>query len=171
MLVLVAAVLLPLVQRSTNCGGNTAALNACRSVVGAFDMVALDRGDNKPFSIADLNEREREKFSHPVGINWLAGRILLVTTDPVVITEARPKRIIAVCEEPYDNVPRRWLGKSPMAHAVAYSDGTVGLISVPDFHRLDLSRFVDVATIPQARAEPSHPVTPSQPVRSESPTA
>src|ERR1051326_97232 len=165
-LVLVCAMAVPLLARSTNCGGNTAALTACRSLVGAFEIVATDRG-GKSVTITDLTEKERENFRHPGGINWLGGGEVLVTKQPVIISETGPKTIIAVCTAAYDNVPRRWIGKSPMTHAAAYSDGSVGLISVPNFQRLDLSRFVDVARAAGGRVEPSGAANPGQPVRSD----
>src|SRR6266404_6590004 len=95
-LVIGAASLLPLLARPTNCGGNTATLNACRSVALAFQTVALDRGD-KPFSIATLSESERENFGRPSGLSWIPGGRLLVATDSVSITETQPKKILADC--------------------------------------------------------------------------
>ena len=127
----------------------------------------MDRSD-KPVTITDLNESERDNFRHTAGLNWLAGGAVLVTRKPVVISETRPKTIIAVCTTACDNVPRRWFGKSPMTHAVAYSDGSVGLISVPDFKRLDLSRFADLAAVAEGRVEPSGSATWNQPIRPES---
>ena len=161
-----AAALLPVLALPSNCGGNSAALSACRSVVLAFQVVALDRG-GKSFRIADLNESERENFRYPAGMSWLPGAKLLVTPEPVSITESQPKKIIAVCDSAYDNVPQRRFGKSPMTHAVAYSDGSVGLIPVPDFRRSDFSQFLDVTTIPHSRVEPYGAANRSQPVSAE----
>jgi hypothetical protein len=140
---------LPLFARSTNCGGNSAALSACRSVVLGFQIVALDRGD-KAFGIADLTQTERENFRSPTGMSWLPSARLLVSQQPIRITLDEPKKIIAVCDRAYDNVPQRRFWKSPMSHAVAYSDGSVGLIPVSAFQQSDFSRFVDVASIPQS---------------------
>jgi hypothetical protein len=165
-LAVAAALLLPLIARPTNCGGNNAALAACRFVVSAFEIVGMHR-DDKPVTTTDLNEKERDNFRHPVGINWLGGAAVLVTGQAVVISETRPKTIIAVCTAADHNVPRRWIGKSPMTHAVAYSDGSVGLISVPDFQGLDLSRFADVVTIAEGRVQVSGAANRGQPVRSE----
>lgn len=141
-----AALLLPVLARSSNCGGNSAGLSACRSVVLAFRTVALAR-DDKPFAVAELSEAERENFRSPTGMSSLPGARLLVSQDPVRIAQSPPKKIIAVCDSAYDNVPQRRFWKAPMSHAVAYSDGSVGLISVGEFQRLDFSRFVEVANI------------------------
>src|SRR4051812_11630722 len=77
--VITAALVLPLLARSTNCGGNTAALSACRSVVVGLQEVALDRGD-KPFRVANLSATERENFRIIHGMSWLPGaRVLLIS--------------------------------------------------------------------------------------------
>jgi hypothetical protein len=165
-LVAAAAMLLPLLALPSNCGGNSAALSACRSVVLAFQTVALDRG-HIPFRVADLNESERENFRSPTGMSWLPGAKVLVTSEQVRISHGQPRKIIAVCDRAYDNVPQRRFGHSPMTHAVAYSDGSVGLIPVPDFQRADFSRFVDVMTIPRSRVEPDGAANRGQPVGSE----
>src|SRR5258708_7381284 len=144
-----AVVVLPLFARPTNCGGNSAALTACRSVVLGFQIVALDRG-NKAFRVADLTPTEQENFRRPTGKSWLPGARLLVTQQPIRITLGEPKKIIAVCDRAYDNVPLRRFWKSPMSHALAYSDGSVGLIPVSAFEQLDFTRFLDVASIPQS---------------------
>ena len=144
-----AAMVLPLFARSTNCGGNSAALSACRSVVLGLQSVALNRGD-KAFRIMDLTQTERENFRSPTGMSWLPGAKLLVSPEPISLTQSQPRRIIAVCDSAYDNVPQHRFWRSPMSHAVAYSDGSVGLMPVGDFQRLDFSRFVDVASVPQS---------------------
>jgi hypothetical protein len=140
---------LPLFARSTNCGGNSAALSACRSVILGFQIVGLDRGD-KAFRIEDLTQIERENFRNPTGMSWLPGAKLLVSQLPIRITLSEPKKILAVCDSAYDNVPQSRFWKSPMSHAVAYSDGSVGLIPVSVFRHSDFSRFVDVASVPQS---------------------
>jgi hypothetical protein len=132
----------------------------------SFQVVATERAE-RPFSIVDLSRTERESFRNPIGLSWLPGARLLVTPEPVSITLNGPKKVIAVCDEPFDNVPRRLFGKSPLSHAVAFSDGTTGLLSVADFKRSDFSRFVDVTTIPQPDGEPNDAANRRQPVGSE----
>jgi len=141
-------VVLPLLARArvSNCGGNSAALSACRSVVFSFQVIALDRG-GKLISVADLNERERENFCMPPGVSWLHGSSILVTPSPVRIAPGTYKEIIAVCDTAFDNIPQRLIGRPPMSHAVAYSDGSVGLISVKEFRRSDFIRFIDLRDI------------------------
>jgi hypothetical protein len=85
------------------------------------------------------------------------------------VDTAADKRIIMVCDHPYDNVPQRIFGRAPMAHAVAYSTGETGLISPEEFGRLNLSRFIDLQTLTETtKVEPDGEANGSQPIRSES---
>ena len=84
------------------------------------------------------------------------------------VDAAADKRIIMVCDHPYDNVPQRIFGRSPMAHAVAYSTGESGLISPAEFVQLDLSAFIDLQMLTETtRVESDGPANGSQPIRSE----
>jgi hypothetical protein len=144
LLVLIAcgAALLPLVARSTNCGGNSAALAACKSAAICFRLIASER-DGKPVSVADLSEAERDYFKQIAGLNWLGEAKVLVAAIPVSL-DSQKQQIVAACDRAFDNVPRRVFGKSPLTHAVAYTDGSTALISVEDYQKLDVSKFVDV---------------------------
>jgi hypothetical protein len=154
-----AAVFTPMLSRPTNCGGNTAALSACRYVAVSLKMIAMDRGD-APLSITNLTPREKETFKRIPGASWLPGCRILVARGPI---EEKGKEIIAVCEQPFRNVPRRIIGKAPPTHAVGYSDGSAGLISVEQFRRADFSAFIDVKTITQESLEPDASANRSQP--------
>jgi hypothetical protein len=162
-LALVCALALPpLLARPANCGGNSAALAACRNIALSFRMISLD-GTDKPMSISNLSGEERESFRVVIGMSSLPGSKLLVVAGPLVLSEERPREIVAVCDTPFDNVPRRIFGRAPLTHAVAYSDGSTGLISVQEFRRLDLSGFIDVKTIPTARIETNGAANTSEP--------
>jgi hypothetical protein len=53
-----------------------------------------------------------------------------------------------ICDKSYDNVPMPtfWNGyKKTPGHAVAYSDGTTGVIGSSQFNELNLSEFADVS--------------------------
>ena len=160
-----AAVLLPLLARPTNCGGNSAALTACEDIALSLQIISSDHGD-KSFSVSDLGPAEREYFRRVAGLSWLPDSKILVAPGPIVLRAQQPKMIIAVCDRPFDNVPRRLFGKAPATHAVAYSDGSTGLITVGEFRRSDFSRFVDVRTIPEKRL-PAGAANRSQPTGPE----
>ena len=135
------ASLLPSFVRSSNCGGNSAAIAACKSASLNLVLATTERGI--PVSAPNLTDAEREYFRHLSGLSWLGTATVLVAMGPV--TADREKReLLAVCSKPYDNVPQRLIGKAPLTHAVAYSDGSSGLISIENFRKLDLTKFVDV---------------------------
>ncbi len=144
-LILCGAALLPLAARSTNCGGNSAALAACKSVATCFQLAASERS-GKPVSVADLSETERDYFRQIAGLSWLGEAKVLVAATPVS-PDTQKQQIVAVCDKPFDNVPRRFFGKAPLTHAVAHADGSTVLISVEDFQKLDVSKFIDVKSI------------------------
>ena len=137
------AVLLPSLAGRSNCGGNSAALAACKSVAVSLNLVASERG-NKAVSITNLAGVERDYFKQIAGLSWLHDAKVMVTLATVT-SEAR--QVVAVCNKPFDNVPRRFFGKAPLTHAIAYADGTTELVSSEEFSKLDLVGFVDVKTI------------------------
>lgn len=152
-LLVAAFLLLPALARPSNCGGNSAALSACKSVVTCFRLIGLERGD-EPVAITTLSASERAYFRQIAGLNWLRSSKVLVSTSAVTIADQQSTAIVAVCDKAFDNVPRRVFGKAPLTHAVAYTDGTVGLLPLQDFQRLDLSQFIDVRSIPEKKVEP-----------------
>ena len=164
-LVLCGAFFLPALTRPSNCGGNSAALSACKSVAVCIRLIAAERGDG-PVSIGGLRAAEREHFKQVAGLNWLGGARILVTPE---IRGGQPsgKEIIAVCDRAFDNVPRRRLGKAPLTHAVAYADGSTALMSIDEFQRVDLSRFVDVRAIQNSKVAPSGSANASPPIGAE----
>src|SRR5262245_12255001 len=65
--------------------------------------------------------------------------------------------IVAVCDTDFDNVPQPTLWnayKRTPAHAVAYADGTRGLISPKQFRKLDLSGFIPAKELANALTTP-----------------
>jgi hypothetical protein len=145
---------LPFLARASNCGGNSAALNACHSIVVCMQLISAERSDG-PVSVTSLTTSEREYFKQIAGLNWLPHSRVLVTTSTVGIASEHASNIVAVCDQPFDNVPRHFFGKAPLTHAVAYENGRTGLIPPEQFQRLDLSRFTDVRTIPEKKVEPN----------------
>ncbi|MCX7010309.1 MAG: hypothetical protein NTY53_24240 [Kiritimatiellaeota bacterium] len=150
---LLGGIILPELVPPSNCGGNSAALSACESISMRFLIIAVERSEGA-VSIAELTPAERECFLLDAGLNWLGQSTILLTADKVGVGGATGKAVVAVCNKAFDNVPRRMFGKAPFAYAVAYADGTSGLLSVEEFRRLDLSGFVDVRTIQRTHVDP-----------------
>ena len=150
-LILSEAAFMTFVVQSSNCGGNSAALVACGDVLTCLRLTSADRGD-QPVSIGQLTSTERERFNQVAGLSWITpSATVLVSPAQVGGDQPRRREIIAVCDTPFDNVPRRRFGKAPLTHAVAYADGSTGLISVREFRQLDLSKFVDIRIIQNSK--------------------
>ncbi len=152
-LTLVGALLFPALAPPSNCGGNSAALAACKTISHCFQLIGAERGD-QAVSITELRRSEREYFKHVSGLSWLGQAKVLISPTRVGIGGATGSVVIAACDRPFNNVPRRMFGKAPLTHAIGYADGSTGLISVDEFQRLDLSGFVDVRTIQGAKLQP-----------------
>ncbi len=146
MIAVIAALVLAAINNRPNPGGNTAALVACNNYIMAIQSWAADHpGSSFQLSQADPQTRA---FLARLPANPLIGSArLLAIADGVHLNPAGDKRIIMVCDRAYDNVPQRIFGKSPLAHAVAYSTGETGLINPQEFGRLDLSVFLDLQTL------------------------
>ena len=137
----VGAAVFPTLSYTTNCGGNSAALAQVRSIALLALAGTYDAPDHSfRFTAADAGQREQ--LALYARTHWLRSARFLVSTAPVSEHEAPPRRIIAVCDTPYRNVPRRWIGSAPPTHAAGFSDGSHGLISPAEFAALDRSTFV-----------------------------
>jgi hypothetical protein len=153
--------------KRSNCGGNSAALAACKGYITVLQLWAAEHeGQSFRFDRADTSARQ--ELGRLPGASWIRSARLLARLDDVRMDTAADKRIIMVCDPPYGNVPQRIFGKSPMAHAVAYSTGETGLISPDQFARLDLSGFVDLQSLAgTGKIESNVPANGRQPIRSE----
>ncbi|MCP5426633.1 MAG: hypothetical protein H6966_00025 [Chromatiaceae bacterium] len=156
-------------MKRSNCGGNSAALAACKGYVTVLQLWAADH-DGQSFRIDQADMQTRRELGRLPGASWIRSARLMARSDDVRVDAADEKRIIMVCDHAYDNVPQRIFGRSPMAHAVAYSTGETGLISPAEYARLDLSGFIDLTLTEPMKVEPDGAANGSQPIRSETNT-
>jgi len=162
-LALSAVALWPLLARPSNCGGNSAALAACKGYVTILQLWSGDH-DGQSFRYDETDDETRQPLARLPGASWIRSARLLARVDDVRVDSAAEKWIIMVCDRAYDNVPQRTFGRSPMTHAVAYANGETGLISPEEFARLDLSGFTDLQGLADtSKVEPVGPANGSQP--------
>jgi hypothetical protein len=137
---------LPLLARATNCGGNSAAISVCKTCVINLKLAVED--DSRPFSIYDLAPSNKTEIATISKNPWIAGSKLYVRTN--VVFNSQPRQLMVVCDTIYDNVPQPTIWnayrKNP-AHAVAYSDCSVGLISPEEFKKLNLTEFIEAGKL------------------------
>jgi hypothetical protein len=126
--------------KTSNCGGNSAALSNVREIALVAYMGIEDAPDHS-FCYAATNAEWRDELARTSRARWLPKARFLVSTNLVTEREIKEHRLIAVCDTPYRNVPQKWIGSAPPSHAAGYSDGSCGLISTDEFSALDLSVF------------------------------
>jgi hypothetical protein len=130
----------------TNCGGNSAALAACKQFAILARLVAID--EKTEFKFSELDELDRADMARWVNDQWLGGAGLFVRTNFIIPREGRV--LANVCEKPFDNIPQptvwNFYHKNP-DYAVGYSDGSTGLISPLEFAALDLKGFTPLSEL------------------------
>jgi hypothetical protein len=138
-------------SQGSNCGGNSAALHCVRLYLILVQAAVAQNPDHQ-FVIARATPEERAELTGIVNDFWVRSVPFLVSRLPCGMPTSERRRIIIVCSRPFTNVPSRLLGFAPPAHAAAFSDGSVELISVQEFESLDRSRF---APLDELLAEPN----------------
>lgn len=148
-LVVVATLVLPLLARPSNCGGNSYALNACKQIT--YYAVRLTPATNWPSNLEDLDSIDRTDFFHLSQSHWTPDADYWIRTNAFVA--ATQRQIVVFCDQLYDNVPQptiwNFFRHNP-AHAVGFSDETTDLISPTLFEQLDRHNFVSLRTVEQS---------------------
>jgi hypothetical protein len=134
------ACVLPLFAPASNCGGNSAALFNVRRYVLLASMGAVESPDHS-FHVKKVTPEQRKELADAAHDHWIPNARFLVSTLPLSEERSPLRRIVVVCDTPYSNVPHRWIGSAPPAHAAGFSDGSVELISPAQFAALDRSSF------------------------------
>ncbi len=138
--VTVAAIVLPALARSSNCGGNSAALYLVREYASVAKFSALE-SSNGVFQVTKVSEDDRAGLRRCARNHWIPRARFLVSTNLLTTNDLKARRILIVCDQSFRNVPQRWTGTAPATHAVGYSDGSAALISPVEFNALDRSSF------------------------------
>lgn len=139
-LAVAAALAFPFFGYTTNCGGNSAALSRVQEYALVASMTASDNLEHT-FRVNAVTPDLRKQLAELAHCRWIPNARFLVATAPLYTNESRSRRVIIVCDTPYRNVPRRWMGSAPPAHAAGFSDGSAALISPAEFAALDRSSF------------------------------
>ena len=131
---------LPTLTSSGKLRGNQFALQRCESQIKIWKTAGLSSATFDFHKLSDEDKRRvvftgfNPTFSMKTNFVW---------------GSASNREIVIVCESKFDNVP-----KSPWtfflkysAHAVGYSDGTTGLISLTEFTNLNLIGFASLSNL------------------------
>lgn len=136
---------------TTNCGGNSSALQKLHGLKSFAAMTSFERSDGK-FSFSELTETELDQLKAVVGSSWNSEAKFYVASGRIGFQEPMgERRIIAVCDTAYSNIPEHRMGMwrwfAPSTHAAAFSDGTTGLISPEEYAAINQAGMIDVASI------------------------
>lgn len=142
---------------TTNCGGNSSALHTVHRLRTFVAVTSLERSGGV-FSFSDLSDIELDQLKAVVGSSWNSEAKFYVASGRIGFQEPMgERRIIAVCETAYRNVPEHrmgmWRWPAPPTHAAAFSDGTTGLISPEVYAAINRADMIDVASILARQAD------------------
>jgi len=139
----VVSAVIPITYAS-NCGGNSAALFVVSTYATIARMAAEESGDHT-FRATAVTPEQRGQLADIARYHWIPSARFLISTTPLSSQQSLPRRIIAVCDTPYRNVPQHrigwWIIPAPATHAAAFSDGSTALISPAEFAALGRSSF------------------------------
>jgi hypothetical protein len=127
--------------RTSNCGGNSAALSNVRRYHSIVRQAALENADHT-FRVTSLAAGQQDELAKVARYHWIPHARFYVSTTPFSEKQTASNQVIIVCATAYNNVPRRWIGSAPYTHAAALADGTTKLISPAELSALDRSSFV-----------------------------
>jgi hypothetical protein len=139
---------------TSNCGGNSAALAQVAMITETLQLWTLESANGK-FALIAVSAEQRDELVRYASNNWIGDARYFVTSTPIDRNSSQ-RRVVVFCDHPYDNVPRYTLGKAPPTHAVGYSDGSTGLLTVEQFKQLDRTSFVALELIEQTELAPSN---------------
>src|SRR5574341_505537 len=96
-LALCVAALVPLLSGPTNCGGNSAALSACKGYITVVRLWAADH-EGQRFRYDQTDRETRQLLARLPGASWIRSARLLAKLDDVRIDSDAEKRILMVCD-------------------------------------------------------------------------
>lgn len=146
-LIVGAVVLLFPIGRTSNCGGNSAALSATRQIAMSCHVSLHESNENEILKIEDWLAASENRavldFGWGVRSFWLKNRIKKDDEFP-----------IAVCGQMFSNVPQPTLWnlfrKNP-GFAASYIDGTTKILTIEEFNDFD---FTEYTYINESKFEP-----------------
>lgn len=136
---------LPLLSKTTNCGGNTAAWSNCRTIYSQLSLI--DKG-HQSFSVPDLPKEDRLELARFGSYHWTGEAHYLVKRQVRLAPDS--EEVIALCDTSFDNMPQPTIFngyKRTTRYAVALANGKVKLFTPEEFSRIDRSQFIKASEL------------------------
>ena len=125
------------VRKTSNCGGNSAALNNTRQIAITCRMMLYERKSSDSLTVDEiLSDKEMDdviSYGWGVKLYWIKDEMNKEEDQPVV-----------VCGQSFGNVPQPtiWnLYRKNPGFAVAYLDGRARVMNVAEFNDFDFSGY------------------------------
>ena len=144
--ILLGALLLPILSRESNCGGNSASLSRCSFLNGYLQLWFAERSDG--FDVAKHGWKELEMDTRSF-FGWGSAPENYLLKKQIASFPGG-SGIVAVCNLEFGNVPQPtiWNGyRRTPGHAALLADGTTKVISPAEFAALDLKQFVPLSSL------------------------
>ena len=139
---ILALFILPIFQGSEKLRGNAMALAECSHHLRWWKSVMTN---NSSFDFEKLSEENKNEAIYLTGL-----RLDLWLKTNFYWTQRSNREVVIVCGKKFSNVHKPGFLNSFVsnpAHAVGYSDGTVGLVSPTEFSKISLNGFVSLASL------------------------
>jgi hypothetical protein len=143
---IIAAALPLLLARSSNCGGNSAALSNCKKILIYAEMFGVTNSFLPDANL--MGAAERDQFLALAMNHWTHEVQYWVQTNAVPFRSCT--QVVVFCEQAFDNVPQPTLFnlyKRTPAHAVGFADGSTRLISPVDFLQVNKEGFAPLSAL------------------------
>jgi hypothetical protein len=98
---------------ASNCGGNNAAISTVQLCVEMM-LVAAMQSPSQEFQLLSASPQQRAELAS------IGPAEILVSTAPLRVDPAEPRRVVVVCKQPFTNVPQYLFHRAPPTHAAAF---------------------------------------------------
>ncbi len=143
LLAIILAIIIPQLISYSNCGGNSAALAACKQ--SSLIMIYESKETGK-INIEKISDNGKQALARALIDNsWINAEFYLKKGDIKLSDKKKHPEIIIVCDTMYDNVPQptiyNFYKKTPR-HAAGLSDYSTKLINGDEFSRINLKEYI-----------------------------
>lgn len=146
---------LPWFPKTTNCGGNTAALSRCKMIHAQVQFSASEQGYEGISAFQSWPSPALKELVQLGRYHWTGEAHYLIKREIKFPLEG--DSMLALCDTSFDNVPQPTIYngyKRTPRYAAALANGKVKLITPEEFAKIDRSLFVKASELAEAEVKP-----------------